>query len=1124
VRARFVDPERKYQRTDSKPIVSDNYSPLDGEHLEEDLTFNMVYSEPQAQRLQRYHLEAQRAGFAVQHEEIGIRLDLTAGLYVTYTDDEVGTNIECSIADVKYNTVKNTTELTLKNDYVELYPDDFNAAQQPLPSATTLPTFIDEGISNFQQTDIYDGTNQVKIEWINPFYATEIVIKWQRQESGVTVISTIFNSEIRENNYYLANFKPGVYFIDIRPLDREGNAGAWLLDQQVITNSNTGFTWRIYADDLDGINPSLTDDTKAYIGLLFNQETGVATAADIADQATIDRFTFFKSAGGAGAAGKSAYQLWLENGNTGSLSDFLNSLNGGDGDDGNTWYNVVASSPASGLGLIGDFALCAGSLVYQKTGASTWTFIKDLTGPGGGNGTNGIAGTNGTSITWNGTFATFPSTNVNGYAFYHSGNNRSYVRQDGAWYQMTIDGIDGINGSNGNNGLSIDYQGEFATPPSNPQINWVYRDTDNFAFYLYNGSAWVLMVADGNDGDNGTNGSNGANGQNVYITYHDSAIATAPTKPVNGTGNASGWSTVSRATANWMSQKLATSSSTGVWGDPILIAGRDGTNGTNGTSGTNGINGINGDNGISIIFQGDRSSFPTTFFDGYSFYHTVNKKSYVRQGGAWFQMSTDGISGANGTNGTNGLSINYRGEFTNPPASPQLNWVYRDTDNFAFYLYNGSAWVLMVADGNDGDNGTNGSNGANGQNVYITYHDNAITTAPAKPVNGTGEASGWNTVSRASANWMSQKLAASSSAGVWGNPIQIAGSDGTNGSNGTNGIAGTNGVNGTAGTSIRWYGTFSAYPTANLVNGYAFYHSGNQKSYVRQDGAWYQMTIDGINGINGTNGNNGLSISYRGAFATPPASPQLNWVYRDTDNFAFYLYNGSAWVLMVGDGSDGTNGTNGSNGASGLNVYITYHDNAVATQPTTPVAGTGNANSWSTVSRATANWMSQKLSTSSSTGTWGAAIQIAGRDGQNGEPGPSGPPGADGGAGQLEATRANTLHSSRNTDFLIISLVLPAGSWLLTIGASVTANTYNTSSGNFEPVDRPHTLVVTAQRGTTTIGTPKTTSANAGYSQNVYNLTTTVTGGATIYLRFRVNTSATTCEGNYSGYITADPQ
>lgn len=138
------------------------------------------------------------------------------------------------------------------------------------------------------------------------------------------------------------------------------------------------------------------------------------------------------------------------------------------------------------------------------------------------------------------------------------------------------DGIDGINGKDGSDGLSVDWKGDFSEPPVNPQKNWVYRNINDSRVYIYNGTAWQLMVADGNDGIDGTDGTDGApggdgkDGMSVFITYHDGEEEPAiPT----GDGTTEGWHTDATTSVIWMSQKVSESADTGSWGNPIKIKG-----------------------------------------------------------------------------------------------------------------------------------------------------------------------------------------------------------------------------------------------------------------------------------------------------------------------------------------------------------------------------------------------------------------------------------------------------------------------------------------------------------------------------------------------------------------------
>lgn len=213
---------------------------------------------------------------------------------------------------------------------------------------------------------------------------------------------------------------------------------------------------------------------------------------------------------------------------------------------------------------------------------------KGDTGEKGGDGTNGADGINGkdgTSIVWKGSYVSHPSNPQNGWAYKNTTDGKSYVYQDGTWYQMTIDGVDGANGKDGADGLDIVWKGDLSAPPANPVKNWVYRDIDNGRVYIYNGTAWALMVADGNDG---TNGAAGSDGLSVFITYHDSE--SQPAVPT-GNGTSDGWHTNATNAVVWMSQKVAASASTGSWGNPIKIKGNTGNTGPQGIPGTPGKDG-----------------------------------------------------------------------------------------------------------------------------------------------------------------------------------------------------------------------------------------------------------------------------------------------------------------------------------------------------------------------------------------------------------------------------------------------------------------------------------------------------------------------------------------------------
>lgn len=283
--------------------------------------------------------------------------------------------------------------------------------------------------------------------------------------------------------------------------------------------------------------------------------------------------------------------------------------------------------------------------------------------------------------------------------------------------------------------------------------------------------------------------------------------------------------------------------------------GKDGNDGAPGKDGTNGADGVDGQDGTSIIWQGSFASHPSNPQNGWAYKNTTDGKSYVYQDGTWYQMTIDGVDGANGKDGADGLDIVWKGDLSAPPANPVKNWVYRDTDNGRVYIYNGTAWALMVADGNDGATGAAGSDGLS---VFITYHDSE--SQPAVPT-GNGTSDGWHTNATNAVVWMSQKVADSSSSGSWGTPIRIKGIKGDTGPQGVPGPAGDDGkvyytwiryaddVNGTG---------ISNDPTGKSFIGLAYNKEIATESNIASDYTWSRFRgEDGTDGVPGPAGEDG---------------------------------------------------------------------------------------------------------------------------------------------------------------------------------------------------------------------------------------------------------------------------
>lgn len=117
---------------------------------------------------------------------------------------------------------------------------------------------------------------------------------------------------------------------------------------------------------------------------------------------------------------------------------------------------------------------------------------------------------------------------------------------------------------------------------------------------------------------------------------------------------------------------------------------------------------------------------------------------------------------------------------------------------------------------------------------------------------------------------------------------------------------------GPAGNTQVWLGTFAAAPgSPSLLNAYR--DSVLKMARIWNGTSWQEMVEDGLSGSSGTPGTNGISIVWKGNLAAAPASPQLNWAYRNTVAKTSYIWNGASWDILCVDGTNGTNGTNGFN-------------------------------------------------------------------------------------------------------------------------------------------------------------------------------------------------------------------
>ena len=296
--------------------------------------------------------------------------------------------------------------------------------------------------------------------------------------------------------------------------------------------------------------------------------------------------------GADGADGLSAYDLWLEAGNTGSIEDFLTSLIGAAGEDGmdgaagadgmNGSDGVDGTNGADGAD--GADGLSAYEIwnAEGNTGSES-EFLASLVGPQGPAGENGVDGANG------------------------------------------MDGADGADGTNGMDGV------DGATGMSAFEIWLAQGNIGTEADFLNS-----LIGADGQAGADGADGANGANG-------------------MDGADGTDGLSAVEAGLAhgNTGTEDDFFASVTGPEG-PQGPGGQDGADGTNGIDGTNGTDGADGADGLSaydIWLAAGNTGSEADFLAS-----LVGQDGADGANGADGADGADGANGADGMNGLDGLN------------------------------------------------------------------------------------------------------------------------------------------------------------------------------------------------------------------------------------------------------------------------------------------------------------------------------------------------------------------------------------------------------------------------------------------------------------------------------------
>ena len=374
-------------------------------------------------------------------------------------------------------------------------------------------------------------------------------------------------------------------------------------------------------------------------------------------------------AGADGADGKSAYDLAVENGYTGTVAEWLASLVG----------EVGAAGQNGKDGVDGANGKSAYELAVEKGYTGTidqWLeSLVGKTGASGSNGKDGVDGQNGKSA--------YELACENGFEGTLSKWLDSLIGEAG---RDGLDGADGKDGADGQNGKSA-YELACANGFEGSVTEWLAS----------------LVGASGTNGSNGTNGTDGKSAYELAVengytgTVQEWLISLVGS---NGQNGADGKSAYEIAVANGYK------GSETEW--LTSLVGSKGDKGDTGAKGDKGDDGEDGTDGITPQLRiNETTNMWEVSYDNGSTWTSLNVVATGNNGangqdGAKGDKGDTGDAGADGQDGEDGIT-------------PQLR--INETTNIWEVSYdNGTTWASLnvEATGSDGEDGQDGAKGEKG--------------------------------------------------------------------------------------------------------------------------------------------------------------------------------------------------------------------------------------------------------------------------------------------------------------------------------------------------------------------------------------------------------------------------
>ncbi|MNK33283.1 Collagen triple helix repeat protein [compost metagenome] len=322
--------------------------------------------------------------------------------------------------------------------------------------------------------------------------------------------------------------------------------------------------------------------------------------------------------GDDGAPGKSAYQLAVEGGYSGTVEEWLATLvgatgapgnPGATGADGKSAYDVAVDE-----GFVGDETAWLASLVGPQ-------------GPAGNDGADGATG----------------SAGADGDSAYEIAVAEGFVGDEAAWLASLV----GPQGPAGDTGAA----GTPGTPGTAGADGASAYEVAVAEGFVGDETAWLasLVGPQGPAGNDGAPGSAGTDGDDGAPGVDGRTILSGTTAPGAGLGNDGDFY------IDTVANNLYGPKTTGAWGSATSLIGPAGADGTDGTDGADGLM-IRTGTGVPGAGLGN---------DGDFYINTTNHDIYgPKTAGAWGSATSlvgpqgsAGNDGADGTDGTDGVGV-----------------------------------------------------------------------------------------------------------------------------------------------------------------------------------------------------------------------------------------------------------------------------------------------------------------------------------------------------------------------------------------------------------------------------------------------------------------------------------